>query len=163
MAQNSVLKYHVTKTNLDVFYEIDMLPPYWQSISLPGYQLLTTYLHEIHGQLITYLLSSLSTHLPTYLPIYCSGIKNLWLMMLGRYWIFVIIDSSSFKNIFGSKSCKFPWYKHIPCTLANSTLIILISKMLKISKIISSKSKKIVKENSEYLGIFHLLKWFFQN
>jgi hypothetical protein len=28
MAQNSVLKYHVTKTNLDVFYEIDMLPPY---------------------------------------------------------------------------------------------------------------------------------------
>jgi hypothetical protein len=38
-------------------------------------------------------------------------------------------------------------------TLVNLTLIILISK------IISSKSKNIVKENSEYLGIFHLLKW----
>jgi len=43
-------------------------------------------------------------------------------------------------------------------TLANLTLIILFSKMLKFSKIISSKLKKIVKENSEYLGIFHLLK-----
>jgi hypothetical protein len=30
--------------------------------------------------------------------------------------------------------------------------------MLKISKIISSKSKSIVKDNGEYLGIFHLLK-----
>jgi hypothetical protein len=29
---------------------------------------------------------------------------------------------------------------------------------LKFSKILSSKSKNIVKENSEYLGIFHLLK-----
>jgi hypothetical protein len=33
-------------------------------------------------------------------------------------------------------------------TLASSTLIILFSEMLKISKIISSKSKNIVKENS---------------
>jgi hypothetical protein len=35
--------------------------------------------------------------------------------------------------------------------------------MLKILKIISSKPKNVVKENSEYLGIFHLLKWKFQN
>jgi hypothetical protein len=34
-------------------------------------------------------------------------------------------------------------------TLANLKLIILFSKMLKFSKIISSKSKNIVKENSE--------------
>jgi hypothetical protein len=33
--------------------------------------------------------------------------------------------------------------------------------MLKFSKIISSKSKNIVKENSEYLGIFYLLKLIF--
>jgi hypothetical protein len=45
-----------------------------------------------------------------------------------------------------------------PRTLANLTLIILFSEMLKFSKIISSKSKIIVKDNSEYLGIFHLLK-----
>jgi hypothetical protein len=31
--------------------------------------------------------------------------------------------------------------------------------MLKFSKIISFKSKNIVKDNNEYLGIFHLLKW----
>jgi hypothetical protein len=43
-------------------------------------------------------------------------------------------------------------------TMANSTLIILFSEMLKISKIISSKSKNIVKENSEYLRIFHFSK-----
>jgi hypothetical protein len=30
--------------------------------------------------------------------------------------------------------------------------------MLKISKIISSNSKNIVKENSEYLGIFHFFE-----
>jgi hypothetical protein len=48
-------------------------------------------------------------------------------------------------------------------TLANLTLIILFLKMLKFSKNISSKSKNIVKENSEYLGIFHFLKLFFQN
>jgi hypothetical protein len=41
--------------------------------------------------------------------------------------------------------------------LANSKLIISFSK------IISSKSKNIVKENSEYLGIFHFWKWKFQN
>jgi hypothetical protein len=35
--------------------------------------------------------------------------------------------------------------------------------MLKFSKIIFSKSKNIVKDNSEYLGIFHLLKWVFFN
>jgi len=44
-------------------------------------------------------------------------------------------------------------------TLANSILIILFSEMLKFSKIISSESKNIVKDNSEYLGILHLLKW----
>jgi hypothetical protein len=38
-----------------------------------------------------------------------------------------------------------------PSTLANSTLIILFSELLKISKMISSKSKNIVKDNSEYL------------
>jgi hypothetical protein len=43
-------------------------------------------------------------------------------------------------------------------TLASLTLIMLFSEMLKISKIISSKSKNIVKENSEYLRIFHMLK-----
>jgi hypothetical protein len=42
-------------------------------------------------------------------------------------------------------------------TLASLTLIILFSK------IISSKSENIVKENSEHLGIFHLLNWMFQN
>ncbi len=47
---------------------------------------------------------------------------------------------------------------HYPSTLANLTLIILFSEMLKFSKIISSKSKNIVKENSEHLGIFNLLK-----
>jgi len=47
--------------------------------------------------------------------------------------------------------------------LANLTLIVLFTKMLKISKTISSKSKNIVKENSEYLGIFHLLELIFQN
>jgi hypothetical protein len=47
--------------------------------------------------------------------------------------------------------------------MANSTLIMLFSEMLKFSKIISFKSKNIVKDNSEYLGIFHLLKWIFQN
>jgi hypothetical protein len=45
-----------------------------------------------------------------------------------------------------------------PSTLANSTLIILLSEMLKFSKIISSKSKNIVKDSSEYLGIFHLFQ-----
>jgi hypothetical protein len=40
-------------------------------------------------------------------------------------------------------------------TLANSTLIILFSEMLKFSKNVSSKSKNIVKENSECLRIFH--------
>jgi len=43
--------------------------------------------------------------------------------------------------------------------LANWTLIIYYCQnMLKFSKIISSKSKNIVKDNSEYLGIFHFLK-----
>ncbi len=52
--------------------------------------------------------------------------------------------------------------KGYPSTLANLTLIILFSKMLKFSNFISSKSKNIFKNNSEYLGIFHLLKWNFQ-
>jgi hypothetical protein len=34
---------------------------------------------------------------------------------------------------------------------------------LKFSKIISYESNNIVKDNSEYLGLIHLLKWFFQN
>jgi hypothetical protein len=48
-------------------------------------------------------------------------------------------------------------------TLANSILITLFSEMLKCWNFISSKSKNIVKENSGYLRIFHLLKWMFQN
>jgi hypothetical protein len=47
---------------------------------------------------------------------------------------------------------------HYLNTLDSSTLVILFSKMLKFSKIISSKSKSIVKKNNEYLKIFHLLK-----
>jgi hypothetical protein len=43
-------------------------------------------------------------------------------------------------------------------TLANFTLIIFFSKMLNLSIIIFFKSKNIVKENNEYLRIFHLLK-----
>jgi hypothetical protein len=43
-------------------------------------------------------------------------------------------------------------------TLPSLALIIFFLEMLKISKMISSKSKNIVKENSEYLRIFHLLK-----
>jgi hypothetical protein len=43
-------------------------------------------------------------------------------------------------------------------TLANSTLIILFSEMLKFSKTISSKSKNIVNGSSEFLRILHLLK-----
>jgi hypothetical protein len=38
-----------------------------------------------------------------------------------------------------------------PSTLANSTLIILFSEILKFKKIISSKSKTIVKDNSEII------------
>jgi hypothetical protein len=37
-----------------------------------------------------------------------------------------------------------------PSTLANSTLIILFPELLKFSKIISSKSKNILKDISEY-------------
>jgi hypothetical protein len=49
-------------------------------------------------------------------------------------------------------------------TLTNLTLIKLFSKMLKFPKIIiSSKSINTRKENYEYLGTFHLLKWIFQN
>ncbi len=45
-----------------------------------------------------------------------------------------------------------------PSTLANLTPIILFEEMLKFSKISSSKSTNIVKDNCEYLGIFHFLK-----
>ncbi len=48
--------------------------------------------------------------------------------------------------------------------MVNSTQITLFSKMLKFSKnnyFFQKKFKNIVKENSEYLGIFHLLKWKF--
>ncbi len=54
-------------------------------------------------------------------------------------------------------------YGYYPSTLANLTLIILLSEMLKFFKTISSKLKNIVEKNNEYLGIFHLLKWFFLN
>jgi hypothetical protein len=39
----------------------------------------------------------------------------------------------------------------------------VIFRNAEIFQIISFKSKNIVKDNSEYLGIFHLLKWIFQN
>jgi hypothetical protein len=45
-----------------------------------------------------------------------------------------------------------------PSTLANLTLIILFSELLKISKTISFKSKNIVKDSSEFLRMFDLLK-----
>jgi len=48
-------------------------------------------------------------------------------------------------------------YVVYPSTLANLTLMLFL-EMLKIIKITFSKSKNIVKDNSEYLGIFHLLK-----
>jgi hypothetical protein len=49
-----------------------------------------------------------------------------------------------------------------PSMLANLTLVILFSEMLKFWKNISSKSKNIVKDNIEYFKIFHLLEWIFQ-
>jgi hypothetical protein len=55
-----------------------------------------------------------------------------------------------------------PRKKDYRSTLANSTLIILFSEMLKFSKIISSELKNIVKDNGKYLGILHLFKWIFQ-
>jgi len=55
------------------------------------------------------------------------------------------------------------YYIYDLSTLVNSTLIILISEMLKFSKNIYSKSKNIVKDNSEYFGIFHFLQYKFQN
>jgi hypothetical protein len=54
-------------------------------------------------------------------------------------------------------------YPKVPCWPI-PTLILLFSEMLKFTKNISSKPKKIiVKDNNEYLGIFNLLKWIFQN
>jgi len=41
--------------------------------------------------------------------------------------------------------------------------VLLFSEMLKFKKIISSKSKNIVKENQEYSGILYLLKCIFHN
>jgi hypothetical protein len=52
---------------------------------------------------------------------------------------------------------------HTQSTLANLRVIILLSEMLKCWNFIFSKSKNIMKDNNEYLGIFHLLKWVFQN
>jgi len=45
-----------------------------------------------------------------------------------------------------------------PSIMANLTLIIFFFEILKFSKIIASKSKNILKNNSEYLETFHLLK-----
>jgi hypothetical protein len=48
---------------------------------------------------------------------------------------------------------------HYPSTLANSTLIILFSKMVEILKNYFFQIKKyIMKDDNEYLGIFHLSK-----
>jgi hypothetical protein len=60
-----------------------------------------------------------------------------------------------FAIVIGMNECTNKGY---PSTSANLTLIILFSELLKISKIISSKSKNIVNDNSEYLRIFHMLK-----
>jgi hypothetical protein len=43
-------------------------------------------------------------------------------------------------------------------TLANSTLIYIILRNVEMLILFFSKSKNIVKDNSEYFGIFHLLK-----
>jgi hypothetical protein len=52
------------------------------------------------------------------------------------------------------------WYLS---TLANSTILILFSEMLKFSrKLFLPNQKNIVKENSGYWRIFHLVKWMFQ-
>jgi hypothetical protein len=58
--------------------------------------------------------------------------------------------SNWLESLIGRSALKASCYH--PSTLANSTLIILFSEMLKISKTISSKSKNIyiVKKNSEY-------------
>ncbi len=49
-------------------------------------------------------------------------------------------------------------------TLANLTLVILFSEILKFWNFDFFQIKIfIVKDNNEYLGIFHLLKWKFQN
>jgi hypothetical protein len=62
----------------------------------------------------------------------------------------VLAVSKTFLKIFFFLLVTLPW--PIPHYL------ILFSELLKFSKIISSKSKKIVKENNGYLGIFHLFK-----
>ncbi len=56
---------------------------------------------------------------------------------------------------------KLPWWNIIIYYLGQVNINYIILEMLKFSKIISSKSKDIVKENSGYLTIFHLLKWMF--
>ncbi len=63
----------------------------------------------------------------------------------------ICLQSSPFMSYNSLQSCYLS-------TSSNSTLIILFSKMLKMLKIISSKSKNIMKESCEHLGIFHLLK-----
>ncbi len=59
-------------------------------------------------------------------------------------------------SFFESYHVKFS--TNLETLVANSTLNILFSEMLKFSKLISSKSKNIMKDNSEYFGIFQLLK-----
>jgi len=54
-------------------------------------------------------------------------------------------------------ACDIPYY------LGQSDTNYIFSGMLKFSNIISSKSNNILKDNSENLGILHLLKWKFQN
>jgi hypothetical protein len=82
-------------------------------------------------------------------------------------WDRTILDATSIWNC--TYTLVFDTFLALPyrdCTcmqqyfsgLAKSSLIILFLEMLKFSKIISSKSKNIVKENSGCLGIFHLLK-----
>jgi hypothetical protein len=56
-----------------------------------------------------------------------------------------------------SISCLFQFM--IPYYLGQfNTKLNIVFRNVEIFKIISSKSKHIVKDNSEYLGIFHLLK-----
>jgi len=82
--------------------------------------------------------------------------NDLKVGLSSTHYIYIYIKSET--HFVKFKRLKNEDKKRYPSTLANSTLFILFLKMLKFSKIISSKSKNILKNNSEFLGIFHLLK-----
>jgi hypothetical protein len=77
---------------------------------------------------------------------------------IGHHYLFAIFIVWSLTNGRSWNICSIIYLS----SLANSTLIILFSNMLKIFKnYFFQIKKKIVKENSAYLGIFHLLRWIF--